>query len=209
MPEQLGTAHVPLLAEMKGCLGHLVPTLSEFWSTFTVNGRQFLCQQKEFVLFGFWGQRHRVSCGEDCGGAGSLAAQAGDGSGVLCCSFPLGIAARQFIFLLYFTAPEMFSSTKPTSYSFAVDWWSLGVTAYELLRTRVRVGNLAGLMLWSQAELEPLGLITAEEAEITPSPGSLWSWLRALGSCCSAEQNAVAVPCCGWVGKNGARQTSS
>uniref|UniRef100_A0A8C5NM94 Serine/threonine kinase 32A n=1 Tax=Junco hyemalis TaxID=40217 RepID=A0A8C5NM94_JUNHY len=33
-------------------------------------------------------------------------------------------------------APEMFSSTKPTSYSFAVDWWSLGVTAYELLRTR-------------------------------------------------------------------------
>uniref|UniRef100_A0A8U8C0M8 Protein kinase domain-containing protein n=1 Tax=Geospiza parvula TaxID=87175 RepID=A0A8U8C0M8_GEOPR len=36
-------------------------------------------------------------------------------------------------------APEMFSSTKPTSYSFAVDWWSLGVTAYELLRTRVCV----------------------------------------------------------------------
>ncbi|XP_057890491.1 serine/threonine-protein kinase 32A [Melospiza georgiana] len=35
-----------------------------------------------------------------------------------------------------YMAPEMFSSTKPTSYSFAVDWWSLGVTAYELLRTR-------------------------------------------------------------------------
>ncbi|NWT62443.1 ST32A kinase, partial [Erythrocercus mccallii] len=35
-----------------------------------------------------------------------------------------------------FAAPEMFSSTTPTSYSFAVDWWSLGVTAYELLRTR-------------------------------------------------------------------------
>ncbi|TRZ11885.1 hypothetical protein HGM15179_015235 [Zosterops borbonicus] len=33
-------------------------------------------------------------------------------------------------------APEMFSPTAPTSYSFAVDWWSLGVTAYELLRTR-------------------------------------------------------------------------
>ncbi|OWK51743.1 Serine/threonine-protein kinase 32A [Lonchura striata] len=36
-----------------------------------------------------------------------------------------------------YMAPEMFSSTKPTSYSFAVDWWSLGVTAYELLRTRL------------------------------------------------------------------------
>ncbi|NXH47231.1 ST32A kinase, partial [Dicaeum eximium] len=35
-----------------------------------------------------------------------------------------------------YMAPEMFSPTKPTSYSFAVDWWSLGVTAYELLRTR-------------------------------------------------------------------------
>ncbi|XP_068884859.1 serine/threonine-protein kinase 32A isoform X2 [Aphelocoma coerulescens] len=35
-----------------------------------------------------------------------------------------------------YMAPEMFNSTKPTSYSFAVDWWSLGVTAYELLRTR-------------------------------------------------------------------------
>jgi len=31
----------------------------------------------------------------------------------------------------------MFNSTKPTGYSFAVDWWSLGITAYELLRTRV------------------------------------------------------------------------
>ncbi|XP_057240284.1 serine/threonine-protein kinase 32A [Malurus melanocephalus] len=37
-----------------------------------------------------------------------------------------------------YMAPEMFNSTKPTGYSFAVDWWSLGVTAYELLRTRVR-----------------------------------------------------------------------
>ncbi|XP_032558823.1 LOW QUALITY PROTEIN: serine/threonine-protein kinase 32A [Chiroxiphia lanceolata] len=35
-----------------------------------------------------------------------------------------------------YMAPEMFNSTKPTGYSFAVDWWSLGVTAYELLRTR-------------------------------------------------------------------------
>ncbi|OPJ87862.1 serine/threonine-protein kinase 32A [Patagioenas fasciata monilis] len=35
-----------------------------------------------------------------------------------------------------YMAPEMFSSTKPTGYSFAVDWWSLGITAYELLRTQ-------------------------------------------------------------------------
>uniref|UniRef100_A0A8C8ABV2 Serine/threonine kinase 32A n=1 Tax=Otus sunia TaxID=257818 RepID=A0A8C8ABV2_9STRI len=35
-----------------------------------------------------------------------------------------------------YMAPEMFNPVKPTGYSFAVDWWSLGVTAYELLRTR-------------------------------------------------------------------------
>ncbi|XP_052011590.1 serine/threonine-protein kinase 32A [Apodemus sylvaticus] len=35
-----------------------------------------------------------------------------------------------------YMAPEMFSSRKETGYSFAVDWWSLGVTAYELLRGR-------------------------------------------------------------------------
>ncbi|XP_064017781.1 serine/threonine-protein kinase 32A isoform X3 [Pogoniulus pusillus] len=35
-----------------------------------------------------------------------------------------------------YMAPEMFNPTKPTGYSFAVDWWSLGITAYELLRTR-------------------------------------------------------------------------
>uniref|UniRef100_A0A493TSI7 non-specific serine/threonine protein kinase n=1 Tax=Anas platyrhynchos platyrhynchos TaxID=8840 RepID=A0A493TSI7_ANAPP len=35
-----------------------------------------------------------------------------------------------------YMAPEMFNSTKPTGYSFAVDWWSLGITAYELLRAR-------------------------------------------------------------------------
>uniref|UniRef100_A0A8C8RTE3 Serine/threonine kinase 32A n=1 Tax=Pelusios castaneus TaxID=367368 RepID=A0A8C8RTE3_9SAUR len=37
---------------------------------------------------------------------------------------------------LCFSAPEMFNSTKSTGYSFAVDWWSLGITAYELLRGR-------------------------------------------------------------------------
>ncbi|NXO01842.1 ST32A kinase, partial [Rhinopomastus cyanomelas] len=35
-----------------------------------------------------------------------------------------------------YMAPEMFDPAKPTGYSFAVDWWSLGVTAYELLRSR-------------------------------------------------------------------------
>ncbi|XP_066473442.1 serine/threonine-protein kinase 32A [Tiliqua scincoides] len=35
-----------------------------------------------------------------------------------------------------YMAPEMFSPTKPVGYSYAVDWWSLGITAYELLRGR-------------------------------------------------------------------------
>ncbi|XP_053422296.1 serine/threonine-protein kinase 32A isoform X3 [Nycticebus coucang] len=35
-----------------------------------------------------------------------------------------------------YMAPEMFNSRKEGGYSFAVDWWSLGVTAYELLRGR-------------------------------------------------------------------------
>ncbi|CAM5160070.1 unnamed protein product [Natator depressus] len=35
-----------------------------------------------------------------------------------------------------YMAPEMFNSTKSAGYSFAVDWWSLGITAYELLRGR-------------------------------------------------------------------------
>lgn len=42
----------------------------------------------------FWtlgAETQRGSCGEDCGATGSLAAQEGDGSGVLCCSFPLGL----------------------------------------------------------------------------------------------------------------------
>ena len=40
--------------------------------------------------------------------------------------------------LLCFSAPEMFNSRREAGYSFAVDWWSLGVTAYELLRGRVQ-----------------------------------------------------------------------
>ncbi|XP_023571141.1 serine/threonine-protein kinase 32A isoform X2 [Octodon degus] len=40
-----------------------------------------------------------------------------------------------------YMAPEMFTSKKETGYSFAVDWWSLGVTAYELLRGRLLEPN--------------------------------------------------------------------
>ncbi|XP_051019590.1 serine/threonine-protein kinase 32A isoform X2 [Acomys russatus] len=40
-----------------------------------------------------------------------------------------------------YMAPEMFTSRKETGYSFAVDWWSLGVTAYELLRGRLLEPN--------------------------------------------------------------------
>lgn len=38
-------------------------------------------------------------------------------------------------------APELFQSFEGThpGYSFAVDWWSLGITAYELLRGQVRL----------------------------------------------------------------------
>ncbi|VFV34111.1 serine threonine-protein kinase [Lynx pardinus] len=36
-----------------------------------------------------------------------------------------------------YMAPEMFNSRRETGYAFAVDWWSLGVTAYELLRGRL------------------------------------------------------------------------
>lgn len=58
-------------------------------------------------------------------------------SSVLGGSFPLEIAATLTFPFPSFAAPEMFNPTKPTGYSFAVDWWSLGITAYELLRTRV------------------------------------------------------------------------
>jgi len=36
-------------------------------------------------------------------------------------------------------APELFQSFEGThpGYSFSVDWWSLGITAYELLRGQV------------------------------------------------------------------------
>ncbi|XP_037657919.1 serine/threonine-protein kinase 32A isoform X2 [Choloepus didactylus] len=40
-----------------------------------------------------------------------------------------------------YMAPEMFNSQREAGYSFAVDWWSLGVTAYELLRGRLLEPN--------------------------------------------------------------------
>ncbi|XP_045854606.1 serine/threonine-protein kinase 32A isoform X3 [Meles meles] len=40
-----------------------------------------------------------------------------------------------------YMAPEMFDSRREAGYSFAVDWWSLGVTAYELLRGRLLEPN--------------------------------------------------------------------
>uniref|UniRef100_A0A8D0L9L1 Serine/threonine kinase 32A n=1 Tax=Sphenodon punctatus TaxID=8508 RepID=A0A8D0L9L1_SPHPU len=61
------------------------------------------------------------------------------------CELALALEYLQIIFysdsnitpnFLCFSAPEMFSAPKPISYSFAVDWWSLGITAYELLRGR-------------------------------------------------------------------------
>lgn len=45
------------------------------------------------------------------------------------------------IFVVFFclSAPELFQSFEGShpGYSFAVDWWSLGITAYELLRGQV------------------------------------------------------------------------
>lgn len=44
------------------------------------------------------------------------------------------------LFLLSWKAPEIFQSfvSGGTGYSFEVDWWSVGVMAYELLRGWVR-----------------------------------------------------------------------
>uniref|UniRef100_A0A8C6XUX6 Serine/threonine kinase 32A n=1 Tax=Naja naja TaxID=35670 RepID=A0A8C6XUX6_NAJNA len=50
-----------------------------------------------------------------------------------------------------YMAPEMFTATKTSGYSYAVDWWSLGITAYELLRGRrpyhIRSSNSANEIL--------------------------------------------------------------
>ena len=44
-----------------------------------------------------------------------------------------------FVFCLLHSAPETFgtASGDRSGYSFAVDWWAVGVTVYELLRGRV------------------------------------------------------------------------
>ena len=41
-----------------------------------------------------------------------------------------------FCYVISFLAPEVFSPPQE-GYTYAVDWWSLGVTAYKLLRAQV------------------------------------------------------------------------
>ncbi|NWS60722.1 ST32A kinase, partial [Chunga burmeisteri] len=92
-----------------------------------------------------------------------------------------------------YMAPEMFNSTKPPGYSFAVDWWSLGITAYELLRTRVlskifQNGNtlsLSILFLRKAVVLLPSGVrrggdLTRTEtlALLEPNPEKRFSQLK-------------------------------
>lgn len=47
-----------------------------------------------------------------------------------------GLATYHLPVCARFTAPEMFQSFVDggPGYSYAVDWWALGITAYELLR---------------------------------------------------------------------------
>ena len=40
------------------------------------------------------------------------------------------------LFFMFILAPEMFAPP-PQGYLYSVDWWSLGVTAYQLLRAQV------------------------------------------------------------------------
>ncbi|MEQ2216161.1 hypothetical protein XENOCAPTIV_011632 [Xenoophorus captivus] len=50
-------------------------------------------------------------------------------------------------------APELFQSFEGShpGYSFSVDWWSLGITAYELLRGQVRHTPLTSWLVLSNS----------------------------------------------------------
>lgn len=69
------------------------------------------------------------------------------GAGVLSLSFP------------FWKAPEIFQSfvNGGTGYSFEVDWWSVGVMAYELLRGWVRISWAGRLRPRPQAGCAPQG----------------------------------------------------
>ncbi|NWZ88154.1 ST32A kinase, partial [Poecile atricapillus] len=92
-----------------------------------------------------------------------------------------------------YMAPEMFSSTKPTSYSFAVDWWSLGVTAYELLRSRrpyhIRASSSSSEIahvLKTAAVMYPaawsLGMVELIRKLLEPNPEKRFSQLKDIQS---------------------------
>lgn len=60
--------------------------------------------------------------------------------------------------LFVLSAPEIFQSfvSGGTGYAFEVDWWSLGVTAFEVLRGWVRLDGKLGVFVLLCCKTEPL-----------------------------------------------------